>query len=63
MSCDRHAPELCRLSAEVVSVRVSGWRTAWVAAALSTVGQRLLYHQYNRLQLYMYSYEESAVPL
>ena len=37
MSRDRHASELCRLSAEVVSVRVSGWRTAWVAAALSTV--------------------------
>ena len=42
---------------------LDGEHVAWVAAALSTVGQRLLFHQYNRLQFYMYSYEESAVPL
>ena len=40
---------------------LDGEHVAGVAAALSTAGQRLLFH--HTTIPYMYSYEESAVPL
>ena len=57
MSRDRHASVLCRLSAEVVSVRVSGWR-----GSPPPCPPRVRDY-YSTIQPYMYSYEESAVPL